>query len=65
MPKQANVYVRLFPSVLGRTLNCLIRGGVCKTLHTLLKGVQRVHDNPGFYGSWLLEFFLGSYIIGV
>jgi hypothetical protein len=40
-----------FPSTsLGRTLNCLNGGGVCKTLRTLPKGIRGAHATADFYG---------------
>jgi hypothetical protein len=46
-----NPFSRWDPLVLCRTLKSLTRGGVCKMLCTLLKGVRRAHDTVGFYGS--------------
>jgi hypothetical protein len=43
--------------VLDTALNCLTRGGVCKALRALLKGVWRAHDTAAFYGSWLPGIF--------
>jgi hypothetical protein len=52
-----NICFRSVQMVMDRTLNCLTPGGVCDRLCALLKGVQRDHDTPRFYGSWLPGFF--------
>jgi hypothetical protein len=52
------------PGIPGGALNFHTRGGVFKTLRTLLKGVRRAHDTAGFHGSWLLKTFPGSCVIG-
>jgi hypothetical protein len=44
--------------VLGRTLNCLTRGPVCKTQLAVLKELRRAHNTAGLYGSGLPGVFL-------